>query len=72
MLVLVQAASQALKVTKPGTSAFHDALRVALEVRREVPGTLGVLNFSRTNHAALDRRARALVQIQNGGWNVVK
>jgi branched-chain amino acid transport system substrate-binding protein len=72
MLMVSQAVPQALKAAKPGTAAFRDALRAALEMQREVPGTLGVLNFSPTSHAALDQRARVLVQVQNGAWKVLK
>jgi branched-chain amino acid transport system substrate-binding protein len=72
-MLLVQAAvPAALKAGKPGTPAFRDALRVALESTRELPGTLGVYNFSPTQHVGLDQRAMVMIQVEQGGWKVLK
>ncbi|MDB5818334.1 MAG: branched-chain amino acid transporter substrate-binding protein, partial [Rhizobacter sp.] len=72
-MLLVQAAvPAALKAGKPGTQAFRDGLRVALEATRELPGTLGVYNFSPTQHVGLDQRAMVMIQVEQGGWKVLK
>lgn len=67
-LLVKHAAAQALKKAKPGTLAFRQALRDALEATHDLPITHGVINMSPTNHNGLDERARVLVTIKNGHW----
>ncbi|MCE9659038.1 MAG: ABC transporter substrate-binding protein [Burkholderiales bacterium] len=71
--VIVQAALPvALKATKPGTPAFRDALRDAIEAGKDVKGTHAVYNMSPTDHYGVDKRARVLVKVDNGEWKLVR
>jgi branched-chain amino acid transport system substrate-binding protein len=70
-ILLQHAIPVALKSAKPGTPQFRAALRDALEGLREVPGAHGVFNMSATDHLGFDRRAAVMVQIRNGGWQML-
>lgn len=61
----------ALKKAKPGTAEFRSALRDAIEGSKNIVGVHGVYNMSPTDHAGLDRRARILLQVQNGAFKVI-
>ena len=61
----------ALKSGQPGTPAFRQALRDAIESGREVVGAHGVFNMSPTNHYGHDDRARVLVRIDKGDWKLL-
>ncbi len=61
----------ALKKAKPGTPEFRSALRDAIESEREIAGAYGVFNFSATDHSGFDKRARVLLQVQNGAFKVI-
>ncbi|HEX8884034.1 MAG TPA: ABC transporter substrate-binding protein [Noviherbaspirillum sp.] len=61
----------ALKTGQPGTPAFRQALRDAIESGREVVGAHGVFNMSPTNHYGHDDRARVLVRIDKGEWKLL-
>lgn len=67
-LLMVNAATQALKKAQPGTPQFRAALRDALESVKELPGAHGVFNMSATDHLGLDQRARVMVKIEGGTW----
>jgi branched-chain amino acid transport system substrate-binding protein len=71
-LMLEVAVPVALKKAKPGTKEFREALRSALEQVHGLEATQGVYTLSPENHQGLDRRARVMVQIQNGTWKLVK
>jgi branched-chain amino acid transport system substrate-binding protein len=72
-LVLNKAVEAALKTTaQPGTQAFRDALRQALENTNEVVGTHAVYTMSPTEHAGVDQRGGVMVQVKNGDWALVK
>jgi branched-chain amino acid transport system substrate-binding protein len=49
---------EALKKGKPGTEAFREALRAALENIKDLPLSQGVMNTTPANHNGLDARAR--------------
>jgi branched-chain amino acid transport system substrate-binding protein len=70
--LLASAAPQALKKAKPGTPAFRAALRDALEGTRNLAGAHGVFNISATDHLGLDQRARVMVEVRNGTWQLVR
>ncbi len=72
MLILNAAVPAALKKAKPGTEQFREALRASLEHVGNVVGTHGVYNMNPKNHNGLDERARVVVQVQKGGWHLVK
>jgi len=61
-----------LKAAKPGTPAFRDALRDAIEAGKDVKGTHAVYNMSATDHYGVDKRARVLVKVDNGEWKLVR
>ncbi|WP_027482622.1 ABC transporter substrate-binding protein [Deinococcus pimensis] len=71
-LLLQKALPRALKAGKPGTPAFRDGLRDALEGTRNVIGTHGIFNLSSTDHLGLDARARVMVTVENGTWKLLK
>jgi branched-chain amino acid transport system substrate-binding protein len=71
-LLLQTAVPVALKKGKPGTKEFREALRTALEQVRGLAATQGVYDLTPENHQGLDRRARVMVQIQHGTWQLVK
>lgn len=66
------AVAEAAKKTKPGSPAFRQALRDALENVKNVAATHAVYSMSPQDHAGVDSRARVLVQIQGGDWKLVK
>ena len=70
--LLEAAVPTALKKGQPGTPAFRQALRDAIETDREVVGAHGVFNMSPTDHYGHDERARVLVKITNGDWKLVE
>jgi len=70
-ILLQRAIPIALKTAKPGTEAFRDALRDALEQERDVVGCQGVFNMSPTNHNGMDERARVLVIVKDGRFRLV-
>jgi len=70
-LLLERAIPVALKSAKPGTEAFRAALREALEQEREVVGCQGVFNMSPTNHNGMDERARVLVTVKDGKFQLL-
>lgn len=70
---IIQAALPvALKTAKPGTPAFRNAIRDAIENNKEVKGTHAVYSMSATDHYGVDKRARVLVQVQKGEWKLVQ
>ncbi len=70
---IIQAAiPAALKVARPGTAAFRQALRDAIESHGEVKGTHAVYAMSPTDHYGVDKRARVLVRVENGDWKLLR
>ncbi|CAJ0801968.1 hypothetical protein LMG7141_04044 [Ralstonia condita] len=69
-LLLQRAVPVALKRAKPGTPAFREALRDALEQVRNLPTSTGVINMSPQDHVGLDQRARVMAQIRRGQWHL--
>lgn len=69
-LVLAAAVPQALKKAQPGTVAFRNALRDALEQVKDLPGAHGIFNMSPNDHLGLDQRARVMVRVENGAWKL--
>lgn len=71
-LLANQAVAKADKTAKPGTPEYRAALRDALESGKEVVGTHGVYNMSKTDHTGVDERAVVLVKVEDGKWKLVK
>jgi branched-chain amino acid transport system substrate-binding protein len=70
-ILLERALPAALRAAKPGTDAFREALRDALEREREVIGCQGVFNMSADNHNGMDERARVLVTVREGKFRLL-
>ena len=60
----------ALKTAKPGTAAFRQALRDALETEREIVLSHGVVNYTRTDHVGFDERGVVMLQIDQGRFRL--
>jgi branched-chain amino acid transport system substrate-binding protein len=71
-VLLQRAIPEALKRGQPGTQAFRNALRDALENAHEVAASNGVFNITPGDHNGMDNRARVMVKIDNGKWLLVK
>ena len=69
-LLLQRAIPLALKKGQPGTPAFREALRAALESTKDMPASHGIFNMSANDHAGLDQRARVMVEIVGGKWKL--
>lgn len=71
-LVFADAAKRALAAThaQPGTPAFRTALRDAIVNTKEVVGTHGVYNFKPGEIYGVDRRARVIVKLDHGKWQL--
>jgi branched-chain amino acid transport system substrate-binding protein len=61
----------ALAKGKPGTAAFHAALRDAMEAQHGLVLTHGIATMSPDDHNGFDERARVMVTIQNGTWKLL-
>lgn len=69
-LLLSNAIPAALKGAKPGTPAFRQALRDALERTTNVVGVNGTYSMSAQDHNGLDQRARVLIEVKDGRWRL--
>ncbi len=67
-LLLADAIPRAMKVAKPGTPEFRQALRDALESTEGLTVPQGVINMTTSDHVGLDQRARVMARIRNGKW----
>jgi len=70
-LVFADAAGRAMKTAEPGTPQFRVALRDAVMTTKEVVGTHGVYNFHKGELYGVDERARVIVKLDNGRWQLV-
>jgi branched-chain amino acid transport system substrate-binding protein len=70
--ILKRVVPVALKTAKPGTPEFRQALLTAIESEKEIAASHGVYNFTPTDHAGLDDRARVLLTVKDGTWAIVK
>ncbi len=70
--LLIQAALPlALQRAEPGTQAFRNALREAIETSGEVAGTHAVYAMTPDDHYGVDERARVLVEVRDGEWRLL-
>ena len=70
-MLLEAAVPAALKKAQPGTKAFREALRDALENVRGLAVTQGVLTVTPSDHQGFDGRARVMARIDRGTWKVL-
>lgn len=68
-LVFVDAAARARG--EPGTARLRESLRDAIASTREVVGTHGVYNFRPGDLYGVDERARVIVRLDKGRWQLV-
>jgi branched-chain amino acid transport system substrate-binding protein len=61
----------ALKKAPPGTPAFRQALRDALESEKEIVLSHGVVNFTRQDHIGFDARAAVMLKIEGGQFRLL-
>jgi branched-chain amino acid transport system substrate-binding protein len=71
-LLLQAALPRALSKASPGTDAFREALREAIESTKGVVGTQGVFNLNAEDHNGMDRRAALMMTVRDGRWVVLK
>jgi branched-chain amino acid transport system substrate-binding protein len=71
VIELQAAVPEALKHGQPGTPEFRSALRDALEGLHDVVLSQGVANTSPTDHNGFDKRARVMVVIHDGKWEML-
>ena len=70
--VISAAVPAALKLAKPGSAEFRQAMRDSIESVKDVRGTHAVYNMSPTDHTGVDPRSRVLVRVENGDWKLVR
>lgn len=71
-LLIERAIPIALRTAKPGTAEFRKALRDAIESTRELTSSQGVFNMTPTDHVGYDNRARVMVRVKDGKWQLVR
>jgi len=69
--MLSETVPTALKEGEPGTSEFRVALRDALEQITGLVGTQGVYSMTPQDHNGLDDRARVMIQVRDGRWQLL-
>lgn len=66
--ILKQTIPEATKSAEPGTPAFRDALRKALENGKGFAGAQAVYTYTPSDHYGIDERGRILITVKNGDW----
>src|SRR6476659_8446281 len=66
--VLERVIPVALKVAKPGTPEFRDAIRQALLTEPEIACSQGVYNFTEKDRHGLDDRSRIILTVKDGKY----
>jgi len=69
-LMLEGAFTTALKSAKPGTPAFREAVRDALEKTSKLVGANGTYTMSPTNHGGYAPTSPVLIEVANGSWKL--
>ncbi|TKW78925.1 MAG: ABC transporter substrate-binding protein [Bradyrhizobium icense] len=71
-LVLERVIPAALKKGKPGTPEFREGIRQALLTERDIAASQGVYNFTEKDRFGVDERARILLTVKDGKYQMVK
>lgn len=71
-LVLERVIPVALKKGKPGTPEFREGIRQALLTERDIAASQGVYNFTEKDRFGVDERARILLTVKDGKYQMVK
>ena len=69
-LMLEGAFTTALKSAKPGTPAFREAVRDALEKTSKLVGANGTYTMSPANHGGYAPTSPVLIEVANGSWKL--
>lgn len=70
--VLKRVVPVALKKAKPGTQEFREAIADAFVTEKDIAASQGVYNFTATDRYGVDQRARILLTVKNGKFELVK
>jgi branched-chain amino acid transport system substrate-binding protein len=65
-----QAIPRALKVARPGTVQFREAIRANIENTRGLRGATAVFNYSPEDHSGVNQLGVVMVRIENGQWKL--
>ena len=68
LIILEKAVPMALKTAKPGTPAFREALRNALETMGRTPLSQGVMDWTKTDHWGYTMDTGVMLKVVNGDW----
>ena len=71
-VIFLDAVKRVAATAAPGTPEFRAALRGAILSAKEVVGTHGVYNFTPASLYGVDERARVLVRLEKGNWQLVR
>ncbi|ATE61029.1 ABC transporter substrate-binding protein [Thauera sinica] len=71
-LLLEGAMTAALKTAQPGTPAFREGVRAALEKTSGLVGANGTYTMSAEDHGGYDPKAVVLIEVAGGKWQLVK
>ena len=72
MLLITHAIPAALQKGAPGSAAFREGLRDAIETTHDLVGVSGVYDMTPTNHNGQDARAAVLVEVKGREWIAIK
>lgn len=70
--VLERIVPVALKTAQPGTPEFREALRLALLAEKDIAASQAVFNFTETDRYGVDERARVLITVKDGNFDLVR
>ena len=70
--VLKRIVPVALKTAKPGTREFREAIRLALLSEKDIAASQAVYNFTETDRYGVDNRARILLTVKDGKFEIIK
>lgn len=71
-MLLARAVPVAARAARPGTPEFRAALRDALESTKDLVSSQGVVNMTQQDHSGYDGRARVLLTVKDGKFELVK
>lgn len=71
MLLIQAAIPGALKAGQPGTPEFRQGLRDGIEAAKDVVLDHGIATMSAADHNGFDGRARVMVTIKSGTWQLL-
>lgn len=70
-MLLEKAIPVALKTAQPGSKQFRAALRDAIAKTTNLTVSHGVMSMTANDHLGFDQRARVMVEVKNGTWNLI-